>query len=262
MKKLFLILAAALPLVSCSIMQNMDTNRVMQGGAKVVQAMGITNDQLLDYVSQSVAQLDAESTVLPASNSYVKRLAKITGGLTSVNGLPLTFKVYKTDEVNAFACADGNVRVYTGLMDIMNDQEVLGVIGHEIGHVALEHTLNAYKYALYTSAAFDVLASTGNVAAALTDSVLGQLGQSMITARYSRKQETAADDFGYDFLKGAGVNPWYMAMAFENLQSASEGTATQVAAITEMFSSHPDTASRIERVSKKCAADGFTRPEK
>ena len=260
MKKLFLILAAALPLFSCSILQNMDTNRVMQGGAKVVQAMGITNDQLLGYVSQSVAQLDAESTVLPAGNSYVKRLARITNGLTTVNGLPLTFKVYKTDEVNAFACADGNVRVYTGLMDIMNDQEVLGVIGHEIGHVALEHTLNAYKYALYTSAAFDVLASTGNVAAALTDSVLGQLGQSMIQARYSRRQETEADDFGYDFLKGAGINPWYMAMAFENLQKAS-GNASQAAAVTEMFSSHPDTASRIERVAKKCAADGIEKPE-
>ena len=81
----------------------------------------------------------------------------------------------------------------------------------------------------------------------------------MVQAKFSRKQETAADDFGYDFMKGAGRNPWHMAMAFEKLQSASgsTGTSSQVA---QMFSSHPDTASRIERVSKKATKDGYTRP--
>jgi len=262
MKKILLALAALLPLISCSMLQNMNTTRVMQGGAKVIQGLGITNAQMQEYVKASVAQLDAEATVLPASNAYSKRLAKLTQGLTSVNGTPLNFKVYKQDEINAFACADGSVRVYTGIMDTMSDYELLGVIGHEIGHVALEHTMNAYKYALYTSAAFDVLASTGNVAATLTDSVLGQLGQSMITARYSRKQETAADDFGYDFLKGAGLNPWYMAMAFEKLQSASESAgAAMQGSVTEMFSSHPNTESRIQRVAEKAAKDGFTKPE-
>ena len=262
MKKILLILAAMLPLVSCSVLQNMNTERVMQGGAKVVQGLGVTNAQMQEYVKASVAQLDAEATVLPANNAYSKRLAKLTQGLTEVNGTPLNFKVYQEKEINAFACADGSVRVYTGIMDTMSDYELLGVIGHEIGHVALEHTMNAYKYALYTSAAFDVVASTGNMAAALTDSVLGQLGQSMITARYSRKQETAADDFGYDFLKGAGLNPWYMALAFEKLQSVSEGGAGAVAgSVTEMFSSHPNTESRIQRVAEKAAKDGFARPE-
>ncbi|MCR5561742.1 MAG: M48 family metalloprotease [Bacteroidales bacterium] len=261
MKKLLLLLAAVLPLFSCSMLQNINTERVMTGGSKVVQALGVTNDQMKSYVTSSVAQLDAAATVLPASNAYSKRLARITSGLTKVDDTPLNFKVYKQDEVNAFACADGSVRVYTGLMDIMSDNEILGVIGHEVGHVAMEHTMNAYKYALYTSAAFDVIASTGNLAAALTDSVLGQLGQSMIEARYSRKQETEADDFGYSFLKAAGVNPWYMASAFEQLQKAAGESGAAPSSVTEMFSSHPNTASRIERMSAKCTADGFTRPE-
>lgn len=263
MKKFIFTIIAALSLVSCSVLQNMDSARIMQGGAKVVQAMGITNEQLSEYVKLSVAQLDAQSTVLPATDAYAKRLSRLTGNLRSVEGIPLNFKVYKSAEVNAFACADGSVRVYSGLMDLMNDQEVLGVVGHEIGHIAMQHTLNAYKNALYTSAALDVIASTGNVAAALTDSVLGQLGMSMMQARFSRKQETQADDYGYDFLKGAGINPWYMAMAFEQLMaSAGSGTAVQQSSIAEMFSSHPNTAARVERVSQKCAADGFQKPAK
>jgi putative metalloprotease len=263
MKKIIFTLIALFSLLSCSVLQKLDSTRLSQGGLKAVQALGVTNDQLIGYVQLSVAQLDAKAVVLPQSNSYSKRLAKITKGLTSVGGRPLNFKVYKTNEPNAFACADGSVRVYTGLMDIMNDYELLGVIGHEIGHVAMEHTLNAYKNALYTSAAFDVIASTGNVAASLTDSVLGELGQSMITASFSRKQEIQADNYGYDFLKGAGINPWYMAMAFEQLQAASKsGSLSQKSNIGTMFSSHPDTAARIEGIAKRCREDGFTRPEK
>ena len=182
MKRLLFILAVALGMTSCA---SLNQARLSQSGAKVLQAMAITDNDILGYVTQSVAQLDAESQIVTSGN-YVTRLNRITKGLTEVDGTPLTFKVYKNDEVNAFACADGNVRVYTGLLDVMTDNEALGVIGHEVGHVALKHTLNAYKMSLYASAAMDVIASTGNMAAALTDSVLGQLGEQMINAKYSR----------------------------------------------------------------------------
>ena len=56
--------------------------------------------------------------------------------MTDVEGIPLNFKVYYVIDVNAFACADGSVRIFSSLMDIMTDDELLGVIGHEVGHVA------------------------------------------------------------------------------------------------------------------------------
>ena len=257
MKRLLIILSAVAALVSCS--SAYDATRLMQGGVKLAQAASISDADIRSYVTQSVAQLDAQNTVL-TSGSYVTRLNKIVKGINSVDGTPLNFKVYKTNEVNAFACADGSVRVYTGLMDIMSDDEVLGVIGHEIGHVAKKHSLNAYKNALMTSAALDAVASTGNVAAAMTDSVLGQLAQSLVDSNFSRKQETQADDYGYDFLVSKGKNPWYMAKAFEQLQKASGGTSAQASSVEKMFSSHPDTASRIERVAKKATKDGYTKP--
>lgn len=46
-----------------------------------------------------------------------------------------------TSDVNAWAMANGCVRVYSGLMDMMNDNEIEGVLGHELGHVALGHSL-------------------------------------------------------------------------------------------------------------------------
>ena len=255
MKRILFLALASLALVSCAA--SYDSARMMQGGLKITQMLTISNADIQSSVTASVAQLDAQNTVL-TSGSYVTRLNRITQGLTEVNGIPLKFKVYKTNEVNAFACADGNVRVYTGLMDLMTDEEVLSVIGHEVGHVALEHSLNAYKNALLTSAARDAIAAQGTIAN-LADGILGELGESMVQAKFSRKQETQADDFGYEFMKGAGRNPWHMAMAFEKLQSASGSPATSNQ-VAQMFSSHPDTASRIERVAKKATKDGYTRP--
>jgi len=256
MKRLILSALAAISLVSCG---TLNPNYIASGVMKAGQAASLSNAEIQQYVAASVAQMDAKNNVLGSDSPYVQRLNRITKGITSVDGIPLNFKVYKTSDVNAFACADGSVRVYTGLMDLMSDDEVLGVIGHEIGHVAHKHSLKAYKKALMTSAAVDAISSTGSVAAVLSNSVLGQLGESMVNASFSRKQETDADDYGYDFLKAHGKNPWYMGLAFEKLMSQSSNSSTS-SSVAQMFSSHPDTASRVERVAKKAKADGYNRP--
>ena len=62
---------------------------------------------------------------------------------SDVDGIPLNFKVYDVIDVNAFACPDGSVRVFSSLMDIMDDDELLGVIGHEIGHCRIMNRVPA-----------------------------------------------------------------------------------------------------------------------
>ena len=57
-----------------------------------------------------------------------------------------------SQNVNAFACPDGSVRVFSSLMDMMTDEELLGVIGHEIGHVAHKDSKKRFRTALLTSA--------------------------------------------------------------------------------------------------------------
>lgn len=172
----------------------------------------------------------------------------------------MNFKVYNVIDVNAFACPDGSVRVFSSLMDIMNDDELLGVIGHEIGHVVKRHSKNAFKTQLLTGALKDAVASTNGTAAALTESQLGTLGESLINAKYSQKQESEADDCGYDFLVKNGKNPWGIVMSFEKLQSLEGDGAQKASAVSKMFSSHPETKARIEKMTKRCKKDGFERP--
>lgn len=249
--------ASMLCLTSCSP-SSLNMEALMGGASKAIQAATISDSQIQNYVHEYVAYSDKQNKVAPADNAYAKRLAKLTQGLSSIDGVPLNFKVYLTNDVNAFACADGSVRVYSGLMDRMTDDEVLGVIGHEIGHVAHKDTKNAFKQALLTSAIFDGVASTSNTAAALTQGQLGQIGQSLISSKYSRKQESNADDYGYDFLKANGKNPWSMAMAFTKLGQL-EGNA-QSNGMSQMFSSHPSTPDRIKHIVARCKKDNITPP--
>ena len=233
--------------------------KAIGGAAKAVQAFTLTDAQMADYVRESVDWMDRNNPVLPEDDPYTQRLRRLTAGITNADGIPLNFKVYHVIDVNAFACPDGSVRVFSSLMDIMNDDELLGVIGHEIGHVLKHHSKNAFKTELLTGALKDAVASTGGVAAALTDSQLGALGESLINAKYSQKQEKEADNCGYDFLKANGKNPWGIVMSFEKLQSL-EGNQANQSYIQKMFSSHPDTKSRIEAMTKRCQKDGIARP--
>ncbi|MDE6397279.1 MAG: M48 family metallopeptidase [Muribaculaceae bacterium] len=223
-----------------------------------IQMSQLTDNKIAEYSRASVAQLDAQNKVAPAESEYTKRLNRLTRGLTSVGNKPLNFKVYLTSDVNAFACPDGSVRVYSGLMDIMTDEELLGIMGHEIGHVAKKHSLKQARQELVNKILLSAVGSTGGIPAALSNSQLGQLGQQFVGAKYSQKQEKEADDYGYKFLKDAGLNPWGMITSLEKIQKMEGGASASY--FQKMFSSHPETAERIKRLEKQAAKDKIARP--
>lgn len=262
MKRAILRLCAVAIFLGAGITASAQFNlgKVISSGTKIVSAATLTDEQMADYVRESVDWMDRNNPVLPEDDPYTVRLRNLTAGITEADGIPLNFKVYNVVDVNAFACPDGSVRVFAALMDLMSDDELLGVIGHEIGHVLRHHSRNAFRTQLLSDALKDAVAATGSRAAALTESQLGTLTQGLINARYSQKQEKEADDCGYEFLVAKGKNPWGMVMAFEKLQSL-EGEQGQSTYIQKMFSSHPETQDRIERMSRRCERDHYTRPE-
>ena len=247
--------------VGFSASAQFNLKKAIDGGAKAVKALTLTDEQMAEYCRQSVDWMDKHNPVLPDDNEYTKRLNRLTEGITDADGIPLNFKVYDVIDVNAFACPDGSVRVFSSLMDIMSDDELLGIIGHEIGHVMKRHSKNAFKQELMTGAVKDALAASNGKVAALTDSQLGDLGSSLIGAKYSQKQETEADNCGYDFLVSQGKNPWGMVMAFEKFQKMEGESGGKSSYVSKMFSSHPETKARIEAMTKRCQQDGIPRPQ-
>lgn len=252
-------LFGALCIVPVEASAQFNLGKAVKAVSKTAQALTLTDEQMAAYVKQSVDWMDKNNPVLPEDNDYVKRLRRLTANIKDADGIPLNFKVYDVIDVNAFACPDGSVRVFSSLMDIMTDDELMGVIGHEIGHVLKRHSKNALKQELLTGALKDAAGAASNKVSQLTDSQLGAISENLLNAKYSQKQESEADECGYDFLVANGLNPWGMAMAFEKL-SSSEGGA-KASTIQKMFSSHPDTQKRIKKMCERAEKDGYKKPE-
>ncbi len=258
MRSLFRIIIICSGLLTSSLATaQTDWARVFSGAVKMGQAMTITDEQLAAAVKEEVDEMDRRNKVCSASSKYAQRLKRITRGMTDAEGIRLNFKVYQTTEYNAFACPDGSVRVFSALMDILSDEELMGVIGHEIGHVALRHSKKAWRSALLRSAASDAMGSVSSTWANLSDSYLGDITSVVLSAKHSRYHETQADDYGYNFLKKCGKNPWAMGLAFKKLKALSKQKNSKYQKLLSAFSSHPDFDERIERMRIKAKKDGY-----
>lgn len=223
---------------------------------KGAQALTFSNQDAINLSKEAVDWMDKNNPIPPASDPYVKRLNKIIGNHTSEDGLKLNYKVYDVVDINAFACADGSVRVFTSLMDIMTDDELRAIIGHEIGHVKNEDSKDAVKAAYLKAAAMEAGSAASNTVAKLNDSQLGEMANSILDASHSRKQETEADTYSYDFMKkhGYDVNAAYT--AFMKLALLSEGGSKQTG-YQKMLNSHPDSKKRAEAIKKRAEKDGL-----
>lgn len=254
MKMFMVLMAFFLPGKSLA---QVDWLRALSSVWKVGQAVTITDEQLNEMVKKEVAYLDKSYVVLPATNSYAKRLARVTKGIDDVEGTPLEFKVYKSSEANAFACPDGSVRVFSALMDALSDDELMGVLGHEIGHVALKHSKKAWRSAILRSAASDALGAVSDTWAVLSDSFLGSLGSAVLSASHSKHHEMQADDYGYDFLKAHGKNPMAMVRLFEKLKKLSKKQDHRYRKFLQAFSSHPEFDQRLSHLKARAEEDGY-----
>lgn len=206
----------------------------------------------------AVDKMDAENKVAGPKDPYTVRLNKVFGKHKSEAGLNLNYKVYLIKEVNAFATADGSVRVFSGLMDIMDDNQLLAVIGHEIGHVANHDSRDAMKAAYQKEALIDAAASQSDKVAAVTDSQIGKIANAILDSKHSRKQESEADIYAYDFLKRNNYDVNAEEAAFNILAAMSEGK--EASFIDKMMSSHPDSKERAANAKARAEADGLYKP--
>ncbi|ANC39511.1 metalloprotease [Hafnia alvei] len=246
-KTLIAIALASAALTGC---ENINTQMAAQSGVQAIQAATLSDADARSLANQSCKELDSQSQIASSKSKYTKRLNKIAKAMgNNINGLPVNYKVYMTDDINAFAMANGCIRVYSSLMDMMTDDEIEGVLGHEMGHVALGHSLKAMKVAYGTIAARTAVASTSGVAAELSQTQLADLGEALINSQFSQHQESEADDFSYDFLKKHKLNTLGLATSFEKLAELDGGRKGS------MFDSHPPSTERAQHIRDRIAAD-------
>ncbi|MFD2939668.1 M48 family metalloprotease [Flavobacterium notoginsengisoli] len=231
------------------------SDKAMGAVGKGISGFTFSDADAAALAKKAIDEMDANNPVATEADGYTIRLNRLFGKHASTDGVTLNYKVYLVKDINAFACADGSVRVFAGLMDIMDDNELLAVIGHEIGHVVNHDTKDAIKAAYKKEALLDAASSQSGKFETISKSQLGALGSAMIDSKHSRKQESQADSFSYDFMKKNGYDVNAVESAFRILQNLSQGADSSF--MTKMMSSHPDAGKRADEAKKRATKDGL-----
>lgn len=243
--RMALIVSAANLSTACAYLGNIDRNGLIQSAQQTLQVATLNDADVRALSSKACAQKDLESKIAAPNSDYTRRLNRVATLLGSeINGVPVNYKVYLTNDVNAWAMANGCIRVYSGLMDLMNDDELRGIVGHEMGHVALGHTKKAMQVAYAASAVRTIASSAGGIAQSLTESELGALSEKLVNAQFSQAQERAADDYSFDLQRRKGLDPSALVSVFEKLERVNGGQSS-------MLSSHPSSSDRVRRIRER-----------
>lgn len=241
------VLSLIVPVIfcGCTAQGSFDPDRALAVGLQLgigALQLGLLDEETVKQTSrQAASQYDQQHRVADPGSIYHKRLVNLTRGIQYVENTALNFKVYIAEDINAFAMADGTIRVYSGLMDAMPDDQVLAVIQHEVGHILLKHSYQGMKEQLMTNTAFRVLASAGGTIGDLTGSELGQIAYKAAHAHFSQQDELESDAYAVSALKTMGEDPYSMLRAIRTLQQ-------KLGSGGGFLSSHPSNETRIEHI--------------
>lgn len=208
---------------------------------------------------RAAAQIRRENRLLPDSDPKVQKLREIGRRLLAANppakGDPweFTFDIVVNKEMNAFALPGGPIFFHSALFDkFQTEDQIAGVLAHEITHVTREHWAYAYADMQKRQLGLSLLLIFTKASKTAGD-VLGIANDLIVTLPYMRKHETEADDRGFDTMILAEYNPSGMVDAFKTLVAGRTGSRPP-----EFLSTHPDTAKRIKRLEEKVAKTGRT----
>jgi predicted Zn-dependent protease len=154
--------------------------------------------------------------------------------------------------VNAFAVPGGWVYVNRGLIARATSMDQLaGVIGHEIGHVTLRHSVQQMQQEQKASGGLVALCTLTKVCESGAGQAAINLGGSALFASFSRQDEAQADDEGVKTTVKAGIDPHGIPEMFRILLSERQ---TNPSAVDAFFATHPLEESRITATNAEIAA--------
>lgn len=216
-------------------------------------------EQDVEIGRETAKQAEQELVMLrdPRVEGYLAGLGSLLAAKAPGEKFPYEFHAVNDPSINAFALPGGFLYINRGAMEAADDEaQLAGVIGHEIGHVALRHGTNQATKAYLAQAPLALLGGVvGNKGALGIIAKLGAgFGANSILLKYSRDAERQADIVGTQILYDTGYDPRAMAQFFEKLAAEGGKRAPQ------FFSSHPHPENRAAAVDAEVRRlGGFSR---
>ncbi len=225
------------------------------------QQLAVYDDaQLAEVSAQAWQELISTTPTLQSGAEYnrVKRVWNRISAATPKAGESWDVRVFDSPEVNAFVMPGNRVGVYTGLLDLVeNDDQLAAVLGHEAAHSIYRHANERASRAAVGSAAVQLggaVIAGGSDGAISADQVnaLGSVATNLgVVLPYSRNAELEADLAGVDYMHAAGFDADAAVRLWELMASNSSQR------VAEFLSTHPDPATRQQRIRDYIQSKGY-----
>jgi predicted Zn-dependent protease len=174
---------------------------------------------------------------------YITELGNSLAKVTDTQGLTWHFTVVDSREVNAFAVPGGWVYVNRGLIEkAQNMSELAGVLGHEIAHVTLRHSVEQMQQAQGANVSLLVPSTLTSVCESGTGQAAIGVGGSALFAEFSRTDKQEADAEAVKITINAGISPNGIPEMFQILLNERQADPNIVDAF---FATHPLEEDRI-----------------
>ena len=217
------------------------------------QHVAMTADQEtaigLQSAPQMAAEMGGEVDESDPREQLVKRIGQHVLIGSDAHKSPYNYDFHLLNDsktINAFALPGGQVFITVGLLDkLENEAQLAGVLGHEIGHVVNRHAAQH----LAKSELGQKIASSVGVAASqdmrhgMEASAVAAVVNHMMQLKYSRNDESEADQFGLQYMTQAGYDPRAMLGVMKILMESSKRGEQP-----EILQTHPQPEHRIERI--------------
>jgi beta-barrel assembly-enhancing protease len=210
-----------------------------------VAGCAVSTQQEIELGTQYMQQINAQLPIVQDRevDRYINVLGDSIARLTARGDLPWKFYVVNSPEVNAFAVPGGYIYVNRGLVErARNLSELAGVLGHEIGHVVKRHSIKQMQQ----QQGAQIGVTLGCVLLNVCGTEIAQAGINVagtaIFAKFSRDDETQADEVGIDNVVRAGISPKGIPEMFQILLDERRSNP---GAVELWFGTHPTEESRI-----------------
>jgi Zn-dependent protease with chaperone function len=225
-----------------------------------VQKTSMTRDQEIQIGKEAASQVEREMEVVHNQDieAWLNEIGQRLSKAPQANAYPYYFKVVNEPSINAFALPGGAMYVHTGLLQAAdNEGEVVGVLAHEMSHVALRHGAAQMGkqqtwgtlFGIAGAAAGAITAGSGQCGLLCEAAQMGTgLAGNSVLMKFSRGFERDADLNGARMMASIGYDPIQLPKFFEKLESKL-GTAAEPKGLALWMSDHPATGSRIQYVS-------------
>ena len=190
-----------------------------------------------------IRHIDAENLIIsdPVLNNWVNSIADNLRRERARPDINYTFKIIDTDDINAFSLPGGFIYLNFGLLNFVNsDDELAGVMGHEMGHVERRHVVTLPAKAQVVNILVGIL-SIFSLFAYRFGGIIG----SAALYKISRQDELQADQYGLMLMSRGGYDPQAMVTFMQRLE-AQYGDHSNV--LEKYFEDHPGGAARVSHL--------------